>query len=109
MPIMATGALEELFGSLNCEGWLCALPVDGPGEVSLHADELVAPASVFKVWIGLEAQCQIESGELDARERIRWGTANRTPGPTGFSTFSDDVEVSLRDLVRIMLTRSGRS
>jgi beta-lactamase class A len=106
---MIAGELDALFDAVDCEGWLCVLPIDGQGDVSLRADEVVVSASVSKVSIALEAQCQIESGELDPHERVRLTAGSRTPGPTGFSTFSDDVDVSLRDLVRVMLTISDNA
>lgn len=106
---MITGAIEDVFANADCRGWLCVAEVDGAAEVSIGADDLVAAASVFKVAVALEVARQISAGELDATARIRLEPGRRTVGPTGFSTFDDGVEVSVRDLARMMLTISDNA
>jgi beta-lactamase class A len=66
----------------------------------LKADTPVVAASVFKVMVALEFFRQAHAGQLDLAGRVRLRCDERTSGPTGFSTFTDDVEVSLRDLER---------
>ena len=99
-------AMETLFERAGCEGQLCVQSLDGEQEVAIHAGQQVVTASVIKVPIALEAETQFADGRLDPRERVTLAAASRTPGPVGFSLFSDDVEVSLRDLVVAMLTIS---
>src|SRR5512133_607262 len=83
--------------------WLCALDIDGPGVVAVDADQPVVAASVFKVLVALQFFASGRSGV------VRLRPADRTPGPTGFSLFADDVEVSLRDLATMMLAVSDNT
>ncbi|MGH3400474.1 MAG: serine hydrolase [Streptosporangiaceae bacterium] len=106
---MAGAALTELFARAGCRGWLCVREVDGDGEVACGADELVVTASVFKVAVALEVFRQASAGRLDPRERLRVGPRGRTPGPTGLSVFADEAELSVRDLVTMMLTVSDNA
>jgi beta-lactamase class A len=103
------GDIGGLFASAGCRGSLCALDVDGPGEVAIDGDAAVVAASVFKVLVAVEYFRQAADGGLDPGERVRLDPADRTPGPTGFSTFADDVEASLRDLVQMMLVVSDNA
>jgi beta-lactamase class A len=102
-------SLEAIFAGAGCRGWLCVREIDGDGVVSLDADELVASASVFKIAVGLEVLRQVEAGILDRHARIRLFADDRTPGPTGFSMFDDDVEASVIDLTRMMLAISDNA
>lgn len=106
---MADAELRELFAGAGCQGWLCVAEVDGDGEVAAGADDLVVAASVFKVAVALEVFIQGDSGRLDPCERVRVPPADRTPGPTGLSIFADEAEVSIRDLVVLMLTISDNA
>ena len=98
--------IEKLFDQVGCDGQLCVQPLDGSGEFALHADRQVVAASVIKVLIALEAETRFADGRLDPRERVVLRAGARTLGPTGFSLYDDDVEVSLRDMVVAMLTIS---
>jgi beta-lactamase class A len=106
---MAVAAVEALFAQAGCEGQVCVQSLDGAREVAVGADQVAVAASVFKVSVALEAETQFADGRLDPRQRIKLATADRTPGPTGFSLFCDDVEASLRDLVAAMLTISDNT
>jgi len=99
----------ELFARAGCRGWLCVQEVDGHGEVACGADEPVAAASVFKVVVALEVYRQASAGGLDPAERIRVRPPELTPGPTGLSVFADEAELSVRDLVTMMLTISDNA
>lgn len=101
--------IEPLFARAGCRGQLCVQSLDGIDEVAVAADELVVSASVFKVSVALEVETQFVDGRLDPQERVMLSANARTLGPTGFSLFEDDVEVSLRDLVVAMLTVSDNS
>jgi beta-lactamase class A len=105
MHLMNTG-IEELFEAAGCAGQLCVQSLDGTQEVAVAADQPVVAASVAKVCVALEAETQFADGRLDPRQRVVLPAAARTPGPTGFALFADEVEVSLRDLVVPMLTIS---
>jgi beta-lactamase class A len=99
----------ELFARAGCQGWLCVTDIDGDGAVSAGADELVVAASVFKVAVALEVLTQTAAGRLDPGQRVRVSPAQRTPGPTGLSVFADEAEMSVRDLVMMMLTVSDNA
>jgi beta-lactamase class A len=103
---MVEDAIGELFERAGCRGWLCVLAVDDDREVAVGADELVVAASVFKVTVALEVLARFSDGSLVPTRRLRLTPEARTAGPTGFSLFDDEVEVSARDLVRAMLNIS---
>jgi beta-lactamase class A len=101
--------LREVFSVAGCDGFLHVCDIDGPREVALDADLPVVAASTFKVAVALELFRRTAAGELDGAERVQLPAAERTLGPTGFSVFSDEVDVSLRDLAASMLTVSDNS
>ena len=98
--------LASLFESAGCDGFVHARPVDGRGEVAHRADDTVATASVFKVLVAVVAENPLAGGVLDPARRVRVPAAERSPGPVGLSLFRDEAELSVRDLVTLMLTIS---
>lgn len=98
--------IESLFRNAGCAAQLCVQSLDGTREIALRADEVIAPGSVFKVCVALEAETRFADGRLDPRERVVLPVDGRVVGNIGFSLFADEVEVSLRDLVVAMLTIS---
>jgi len=98
--------LEHIFTNAGCVGTLCVQNAAGQVEVTIAPDQPVVAASVIKVLIAVEVERQITEGRLNPAERIRLPAQARTPGPVGFSLYSDDVDVSLRDLLVPMLTIS---
>ena len=97
---------EETFERAGCVGHVHAVALDGSRETGLSADAPVAPASVVKVLLALTAETHMAQGLLDPSARVRLSPEGRTPGPVGISLLSDPVEVSVRDLVALMLTLS---
>jgi Beta-lactamase enzyme family len=73
-------SIEALFAAAGCDGQLCVQSLDCAGELAVHADQEVAPASVFKVSVALEAETQFADGRLDPRERVILPATSRTPG-----------------------------
>ena len=106
---MAIDKAARVFAEAGCQGWLCALEVDGRGEACHDADEPVVSASVFKVAVALEVFRQAAAGKLDPRQRLLVTPADATAGPTGISVFSDAAELSVRDLALLMLTVSDNA
>jgi beta-lactamase class A len=98
--------IQAMFASAECAGQLCVQSVDGAREVTVDADQPVVSASVFKVLVAIVVETAFAEGTLDPRERIILPGGNPVPGPVGFSLYTDDVQVSLRDLVVPMLTIS---
>jgi len=98
--------LDEIFAAAGCTGFLHAARLDGSGEVGLRPDDPVVPASVIKVLVALEAENAMAEGRLDPAQRVLLPAEGRTTGPTGFSLFRDEAEVSVGDLPVLMLTIS---
>ena len=101
--------LESVFAAAGCRGMVTVLEIDGPGRVSVCGDTLAVAASSFKIAVGLELFCRHSAGDVDLGERLRLLPAQRTPGGQGFCLFEDEVEVSLRDAARMMLTISDNT
>jgi len=72
------------------------------------ADPVVA-ASVFKVAVALAALEAGEDGRIDLSAPVTLSPDQRTPGPTGFSTFDHAVTAALGDLVAVMLSISDNA
>jgi beta-lactamase class A len=99
-------AIEAMFAAVECTGQLCVRALDTGDELCLKADQQVVAASVFKVLVAVEAEARFADGRLDPRQQVTLRPDGRTPGPTGFSLFQDEVTATLRDLVVAMLTIS---
>ena len=98
------------FRDAGARGWLHAVRVgDFSEEVQVDADEPVAMASVYKLPLAIGWAQLVHRGELDPMARVRLTPQRRTPGPTGISLFTDEVEMSQRDLVRQMLVVSDNA
>jgi beta-lactamase class A len=105
----ALAAIADEFAQAGCHGCLRVMDIDGPGEVVLDDGAPMVSASVFKVLVALEFFRQADLGKLDPAERVRLTPDQRTSGETGFSTFTDEVDVSLRDLARMMIAVSDNA
>ena len=101
--------LESVFAAASCRSRMAVLEIDGPGRVSVCGDALAVAASSFKIAVGLELFCRHAAGQVGLDERLRLRPAQRTPGGQGFCLFEDEVEVSLRDAARMMLTISDNT
>jgi beta-lactamase class A len=103
---MVLSEIDGIFRGAGCEGALCVQSLDDGAEVGLRADRSVVAASVIKVLFALEAETWFADRRMDPRECVVLNVAERTPGPAGIPLFEDDVVVSWRDLVVLMLTIS---
>ncbi|GAB3116498.1 serine hydrolase [Janibacter alkaliphilus] len=121
---MRSTDLAELggyFRDAGCRGWVHACPVqaaasEGGGagrgsasEVALDADDRLPVASVYKLGVAAVWADLVDRGALDPVARLRLDPADRTPGPTGVAALDDPVEMSARDVVRLMLTLSDNA
>ncbi|MET8586626.1 serine hydrolase [Streptomyces collinus] len=106
---MIEETIAGVFAAGDCWGSLSALEVDGPGRLSVAGGELAVAASTFKITIGLEFFCQAAEGELDATERVVVSPAEASVGGQGLCITEDPVEISLRDVARLMLTISDNT
>ncbi|MER8047688.1 serine hydrolase [Streptomyces sp. NPDC094032] len=100
--------LRTMFAEAGLRGHLFARDIDGPAAVGLDEDTPVALASVFKIPIALAYACEAEAGRLDRTERHPVPLGLRDGG-IGVSGCADPVEMSLRDLVGMMLTMSDNA
>lgn len=101
--------LDEIFAGAAARGWLHASTLDGSQVIDRGADEPVPIASLYKIVLALVWADDVDCGRRDPRARLRLGVGGRTPGPTGLSVLLDEVQVSERDLVRLMLTLSDNA
>lgn len=106
-------ALDQVRAELafaGCDGWCYAERIDRSGTgLGLGQDVPVVMASMYKLHLMVAACRAAASGALDLSHRVTITPADHTPGPTGFALFADDVEVSVRDLVRMMITVSDNT
>lgn len=114
-------SLRDHFRDAGCRGWVHACRVEvvtseggeagagGAAEVALDADERLPIASVYKLGVAAVWADLVDAGELDPVARLRMDPADRTPGPTGIAALDDPVEMSARDLVRLMLAVSDNA
>lgn len=104
---------DELGGLANEAGvsaWVHATRLGGPPATnSLGADVPVAIASLYKLPLALVWADLVEAGSLDARTRLHLTAAQRVAGPTGVAMLLDDVDVSQRDAIRLMLAVSDNT
>ncbi|TWV46013.1 serine hydrolase [Streptomyces misionensis] len=106
---MIEETIDEVFAAGGCRGSLSALEIDGPGRLSVAGGVSAVAASTFKIAVGLEFFCQAAEGELDPAERVVVSPAEATLGGQGLCITEDPVEISLRDVARLMLTISDNT
>jgi len=76
---------------------------------SLKGDTLFPTASVFKVPVIVEFYRQAEKGLLSLDERITLREADKVPGSGILKELSEGLEVSLRDLLSLMMIVSDNT
>jgi beta-lactamase class A len=96
----------DVFHDLAVTGAACAAPVEGGDAVGHDMRKAVSPASVVKIQVALAVETAIAEGALDGSSQRHLPASRRTPGPVGISLMRDDVQLSIRDLVTLMLTIS---
>jgi beta-lactamase class A len=100
--------VQQMFDDLAVSGAAYAAPLGGPG-VGIRAEDRVTPASVSKVQIALAIEDAVANGALDGAQQRVLRPQARTAGPVGLSLLRDDVGMSVRDLVTLMLTISDNA
>ncbi|MDP1986427.1 serine hydrolase, partial [Phenylobacterium sp.] len=101
--------IARRFQEAGCDAALHALDLQSGAELSLHPDQPVVLASVFKIFIALEFYAQVSAGLIDPAERLELDPQSLTAGPTGLSIFSDPVTLSWRDLCLQMMSVSDNA
>lgn len=107
---MTSETLRDIARDVGTHVWVHARRLGGPeAEVTLDADRPVAIASLYKLPVALVWADLVARGDLDPRERITLPSRGRVAGATGVSMLLDDVDLSLRDAVRLMLAVSDNT
>ncbi|WP_125775995.1 serine hydrolase [Antribacter gilvus] len=104
------GRLRDTARDAGVTAWVHATRLDGPpGAVGLADDAPVAVASLYKLPLAVAWADLVERGELDPGARVTLPARGRTPGPTGVAMLLDEVDLSGRDAVRLMLAVSDNA
>lgn len=104
------GALAEVARDAGVTAWVHAARITGPpASVGLTEHERVAIASVYKLPLALLWADLVERGDLDPASPVCLRAPDRVPGPTGIAMLLDDVTMSQRDVVRLMLAVSDNA
>lgn len=102
--------LRAIAVDAGVEVWLHARRLDGSGAaIDLDGHEPVATASLYKLPLALVWAELVTAGELDPLSPIHLPGADRLPGATGVSMLLDDVTLTARDAVRLMLAVSDNA
>lgn len=102
--------LAELIQDAGITAWVHAQRVTGPAAaVSWRATDEVAIASLYKLPLAIVWADLVVAGELDPHARMVVRPGERSPGPTGLSALADEVALSQRDTVRMMLALSDNA
>lgn len=102
--------LVEIARDAGVTAWVHATRLSGPtGEVTLAGDEPVAMASLYKLPLASAWADLVSAGALDGGERLTFSPEDRCPGPTGIAMLYDEVSLTLRDTVRLMLAVSDNA
>lgn len=107
------GLLRSVAQDAGITAWVHATRIGGPDDgpdsrVTLAGDEPVAIASLYKLPLAAAWADLTEAGVLQPGERLLLA-GDRTPGPTGVAMLLDDVSMSMRDTVRMMLAVSDNA
>jgi beta-lactamase class A len=78
-------------------------------EVSFNGDELFPTASVFKVPVIVELYRQVEAGVLSLDDRLVLKDSLKVPGSGILKELSEGLEVTVRDLSRLMMILSDNT
>lgn len=102
--------LRDIAQDAGVTAWVHAIRISGPtDEVTLAGHEPVAVASLYKLPLAAAWADLVSTGVLDAGERLALGPDDRAPGATGVAMLLDEVTLSLRDAVRLMLAVSDNA
>jgi beta-lactamase class A len=99
-------AVTTVFDELGVTGSAAAAALDADHAIGVAEHELVTPASVMKIQIAVAVEDAVAAGRLDGSEQRVLSPQRRTPGPVGISLMQDEVRMSTRDVVALMLTIS---
>lgn len=99
--------LARIARDAGATAWVHAVRLSGPSEsVGLNERDLVPIASLYKLPLALVWADMSERRQLNPKSVITLSASDRIPGPTGVAMLLDDVTMSQRDIVRLMLAVS---
>ena len=102
--------LAEIARDAGLTAWVHATRLAGPsGSTGLAEQDQVAIASVYKLPLALVWADLTQQQLLDNSQPVRIPAVDRMPGPTGIAMLLDDVVMSQRDVVRLMLAVSDNA
>lgn len=93
------------FRSMGCDLGLLVKSSAGQ-EAGWQPDDLFVAASTFKVAVALDLCLRAVKGEFDPADRITVNPSELAPGSHALGDYIDPMEISLRDLARVMLAVS---
>lgn len=103
-------ALQAIARDAGVTAHVHATRLTGPaGTTSLADADPVAIASLYKLPLALVWADLVAEGRLAAEQPVHLGAPSRMPGPTGVAMLLDDVTLSARDAVRLMLAVSDNA
>ena len=105
----AQSDLAAAFDEAGVDAAFHALDLGSGAAVGHRSDEPSVMASVFKLPVLVALVREADAGRVDLRAQVTVGNEGRAPGPTGLSTMSDPVTMSLRDLARSMMVVSDNA
>lgn len=90
--------------------WLHATRLTGPdAQLDLNGSDPVALASLYKLPVALVWADLVALGQLDPSTPLPMPASDRIHGPTGVAMLLDDVTLTARDAVRLMLAVSDNA
>ncbi|MFF8913126.1 serine hydrolase [Streptomyces sp. NPDC015032] len=107
-PGTAQARIRAAFDEAGVQGFFFAREIDGDRTIGVQADEPVCLASVFKIPVALAYAREAAAGRLGRTERHAVDPHYRDGG-IGTSGCADAIEMSLRDLVHMMMTMSDNA
>lgn len=94
---------------LDAAAGLCLLDVKGQRRIDINADVEFGTASSIKIPVLLTLLRCAERGELDLAGRRTIAAADQVGGSGVLQTFADPVDLSVRDLARLMIRYSDNT
>lgn len=113
-PLIDPDVLRAMFTQAGARGWVHAVGLGDHADgrrhtIGLDPTAAVPMASVYKLPLAAIWADLADRGELNPAAVLQLSPAHRTPGPTGVSILQDDIEITARDLVVLMLTLSDNA
>lgn len=102
--------LDPLIGSYRGQVAIFIRHLPSGAEFAYKADEPMPTASLIKLPIMVASYERAAVGQLDLKKRVTFRETDRTPGSGILSQqFSDGLELSLRDAIRLMIAYSDNA